>query len=244
MFCTLVVWFGIRYVFGDDWFDRLFPFETSYYILTQKWQLRMEKDPTIGNLLYDFYDTYTDESPGSSSRIQTSIQIRTVYNHPLYLAKHPAGAARLENIIQIGDTCIIFNPLGSNILSPEELDLRLLEAYNEPQTPADLEEVELYNTRPGHIDDRRGLSWGDLAREAAALANHTLTKLEWDESLMERTERVRDLRRVFNIERLIDSATAARDLSLEGENVEGEVFSRAKRMKQNRLIQIITCSLK
>jgi hypothetical protein len=103
--------------------------------------------------------------------------------------------------------------------------------------------VELYNTEPGHIDDRRGLSWGHLANEAAALASHVLTKSEWDESLAERTERARDLCRVSNVERLIDCATAVRDLD-SGENVEREIVRRAKRMKQNMSIQNIVRSLK
>jgi hypothetical protein len=34
MCSALVVWFVIRYVLGDDWSDRLFPFKTSLFTLT------------------------------------------------------------------------------------------------------------------------------------------------------------------------------------------------------------------
>jgi hypothetical protein len=76
---------------------------------------------------------------------------------PLYLSKRPGGADRLRNIVQIGATCITLNPWGPNILLLGELDLGLSKAYNEPQTPTDLEDKELYNTDREHINDRRGL---------------------------------------------------------------------------------------
>lgn len=109
-----------------------------------------------------------------------------------------------------------------------ELVRRLWEAYNERQSPVDLEEIEHYHTDPEYVDARRELgSWRHLAKDAVALACRELTKSEWDESLMERTERVRDLHRVSNVEMSLGCATAVRCLGFE-EDVEGEVFRRAK----------------
>jgi hypothetical protein len=119
MCSAIVLWFALRYTFGDDLFDRLFPFRRLPFILTQKWHLpfRMEEDLSRGNWLHDFFDSYTDDSHDTSSEVQPTVQVRTVYNHSKYLHKHPAGAARLQNVIEIGAECIVFSPLGPSIMS-------------------------------------------------------------------------------------------------------------------------------
>jgi hypothetical protein len=76
-----------------------------------------------------------------------------LYNHPLYPVKHPAGTERLHNIIQIGAECVVFDPLGPSIMSLEELDHSLLRAYNDEQTPADIEHLRLFETNPDFVDD-------------------------------------------------------------------------------------------
>jgi hypothetical protein len=245
---ALVPWFGLRYSLGDEFFERVFPFKRMLFILTQKWQLQMSKDFTRGNLLHDFYDSYREENCEPSPGTQTSLQVRTVYNHPLYLDKHPGGGGRLQNIIQIGTECIVFNPLGPSIMSLEELDHSLLEAFNKEQTPADIEEVELLETKADCIVPRHGpRSCGDLAQAARALANHTLTKAEWDESLTKRTEKARNLHFIFNIERLKKCVADAIEVGFEDnmgfdDNTEGAVFRQAKRESENRIFRTILSS--
>lgn len=227
MCSALVLWFGIRYALGDDFFDRVFPFRGLTFVLTQKWQLPLSKDSTRGNWLHDFYDFYTDEASDTTPETQASLQVRTVYNHPLYLVKHPAGTGRLQNILQLGAECIVFNPLGPSIMSLEELDHSLLKAYNDEQTPADIEQLELFKTRPDFVDDRRGSkSWGDLAKEGVAHANHMLSNSEWDESLVERTKLARNLRSIFNIKRLMGCVTSVIDEGF-GDITEEKVFCLA-----------------
>jgi hypothetical protein len=100
----------------------------------------MDEDLTLGNLLYDFY---TDETSDTTSETQASLQVRTVYKHPLYLAKHPGDADRLQNITQISAECVVFDPMGPSIMSLEELDHSLLKAFNNERTAADIDEVRL-----------------------------------------------------------------------------------------------------
>jgi hypothetical protein len=204
------MWFAVRYVVGDDWFDKLFPFKESSFFLTQTFHSKLNKERTRGNLLHYFYDAFPDETVETTS--ETNLQARTVYNHRSYLAKHPGGADRLQNIIQTGAKCIIFDPLGPNVLSMEELDCELMKAFNEQQTPADLEQVQLFETNPGYLDPRyKPKSWGDLARLATGFANYTLTLSQWNESLPERVKIARSFRKVFNIARLIECMTEVRD---------------------------------
>lgn len=237
MVSAVAKWFGIRYVFGDEWCDRVFPFKKLPVIFTQKWQLPMSEDLTVGNLLYDFYDPYTVETSDAASETQTSIQVRTIFNYPLYQAKHPAGVARLQNMIQIGLECVVFDPLGPSIMSLEELDHSMWEDFNNEQTPADIEEIELFKARPDIIDTRRGsMMWRDLAEVAGLLANRTLTKSEWDESVMKRTKQAQNLRLVFNVERLIECVTDAINMGLD-DNVEGEVFRIARKRNKNQIVR-------
>ncbi|EOA82635.1 uncharacterized protein SETTUDRAFT_34181 [Exserohilum turcica Et28A] len=123
-------------------------------------------------------------------------------------------------------------------MSVEQLDYSLLDAFNDEQTPADLAEIELFETDPDFIDPRCGSkSWKDLAEVVVALANYILTKSEWDESLMECTKQARDLHFIFNIEKLIECVTDAMEDS--GDNVEREVFRQARRKKNKRLFEMM-----
>ncbi|KAH4766329.1 hypothetical protein HBH62_253830, partial [Parastagonospora nodorum] len=74
MCSALVLWFGIRYALGDDFFDRVFPFRGLTFVLTQKWQLPLSKDSTRGNWLHDFYDFYTDKASDTTPETQASLQ--------------------------------------------------------------------------------------------------------------------------------------------------------------------------
>ena len=100
------MWMAIRYLIGDTLFDALFSFEKDEFILTQKWHVPMNKAESEGNLSYHFYD-----DPARST-IETWIGAKTVYNHPEYIAKHPGGTGRLQNVIRIHegdvDSFVIF----------------------------------------------------------------------------------------------------------------------------------------
>jgi hypothetical protein len=247
MWSVLTTWFAMRYVVGDDWFDKLFPFKESSFVLTQICYSKLNKERTRGNLLHYFYDAFPDETFETTS--ETNLQARTVYNHRSYLAKHPGGADRLQNIIQTGAKCIIFDPLGPNVLSMEELDRELMKALNEQQTPADLEQVQLFETNPEYLDPRYKLkSWGDLARLATGFANYTLTLFQWNESLQERVKIPKSFRKVFNIARLIECMTEVRDWvhkeNVKEENVEGEVFRIGKGKESRKFTQALLSSLK
>lgn len=67
----------------------------------------MNKAGTIENLLYDFYG-YSNTT--DALQWETRIWTRTVFNRPIYLAKHPGGTRRLETVTQIDDYNIDFDP--------------------------------------------------------------------------------------------------------------------------------------
>jgi hypothetical protein len=55
----------------------------------------MNETLTIGNLRYDFYDSYISEGSNTTLKIQISSQVKIVYSHLLYLVKNPGGAGYL-----------------------------------------------------------------------------------------------------------------------------------------------------
>ncbi|PVH90554.1 hypothetical protein DM02DRAFT_434232 [Periconia macrospinosa] len=236
MWNALVIWFGIRYVVGDEWLDRFFPFKSPNkpLVFTQSWQLRMEKDYTSGNLLHDLYDRPSEQESPDTPEPNTLVQARTVFNHPLYWFKRPWGTGRLQNVIQIGADYLCFDPSAPNILSRKELDEALRQRYNAQHTSEDDDQLKFYKTYPGLVHPRRPTkTFGDLAKEADELMSHTLSQADWDRSKADRTRSANGLRLIFNTKRLLTCLEDVRELYLEGQLKEGDFFDYAKRRKTN-----------
>ncbi|EHA21827.1 hypothetical protein ASPNIDRAFT_53663 [Aspergillus niger ATCC 1015] len=230
MWVALLLWMGIRYLIGDDLFHAIFKFEKGGFIITQNWDEPINKAGTVGNLLYPFYDSPSLHKIAYFWESQTRIQIKTIHNHESYLAKHLGGLRRLENVVQVDDDYIIFDPGAPQaILSRSGLEEKLMKAYNAPQSFADAERTWMYTTFPTYVHpDFAPKNWGSLAEEAKKYANHTLNEIEWEGSKSDRENQ--DYHLVFNFQRLIDSLGEARHGSFSGA-VNGDVLSRAKSLK-------------
>lgn len=217
MFCQLLLWMAIRYVIGDEIFDISFKFQKGQFALTQCWE---------DGLLEPFYD-----DPFHCVESQPRIQIRTFYNHPNYLSKHPGGVGILQNVVQIDACNMLFEPDGTqNVLSTTELEHSLIHDYNSLRNFADFEKLWFYMMAPDYVHpDFAPRNYGTLAEEAEEYADHILNEAEWGESRAERERKTRRLHRIFNFPRLIDC------LKIKDAPLIGNILFRASIMKIHRL---------
>lgn len=219
MFCQLLLWMAIRYVIGDGRFDKLFNFEKGQFNITPSWE---------NSLLEPFYD-----HPLHSLQSQSRIRIKTFYNHPKYLAKHPGGEEQLQNVIQIDADNITFDPTTSqNVLLATELEHSLMQGYNDPRDFADYERLWIYTADPNRVHpDFAPKNYGTLAKEAEEYVNHTLNESEWEESRDKREHNANGLHQIFNFERLL--ACLKNEDAHVNECI--NVLSRARMMKMDHL---------
>jgi hypothetical protein len=192
----------------------------------------MNETGTAGSLLHPFYDspqTKAANQPTSQTRIHT----RTVFNFRTYHAKHPAGISRLQNVTQIDEDYLIFDPTGSkNILSESELDQRLMEQYNAPQSTADLEKLSLWECiRDTNHPYFSHLSLADVSTAGRRCMNHTFDKSSWKATEAQRKEDAEGLYLAFNFERLITCIRETMD-ARRREVTEEDFWSRARRLKE------------
>lgn len=102
MFTQLSLWFGIRYMLGNERFNQCFG--RAPFFITQNVYNSIENSnkPYSGNPLYSFLsDKITDVA---------SVRVKHLTNTPLYPLKHPGGNYGGENCIVIGEQYYIFDP--------------------------------------------------------------------------------------------------------------------------------------
>ncbi|KAK2666609.1 hypothetical protein RAB80_017726 [Fusarium oxysporum f. sp. vasinfectum] len=56
MWCQLLLWMMIRFLLGDDLFNKAFKYKKGKFAFTQSWGSSMNEDCTEGDLLHSFYD--------------------------------------------------------------------------------------------------------------------------------------------------------------------------------------------
>lgn len=228
----LKIWIALLLTVGSSVLQEVMPFEEGQFALTQNWDIPMNETGTAGSLLHRFYDS-PQTKPANQLTSQTRIHTGTVFNFRTYHAKHPAGIARLQNVIQIDEDYLIFDPTGSkNILSKPELDQRLMEQYNAPQSTDDLEKLSMWEC----IGDRNHpyFSHLTLATVCAAgrrCANHTFDKSSWKATEAQRNEDAQGLVFAFNFERLITCVRETMDARRRGVTDE-DFWTRARRLKE------------
>ena len=220
----------MRYLIGDELFDKTFKFKAGQFILTQKWEIPMDEAGSMGNLPYHFYDDLSKGTTVSSEK-KSRLETRTVFNHSAFSGKHPGRVERLENATWVDGYYIVFDPESpQNILSGAELDQKLRRAYDDPQGPADFEKLELYTRFPNTVP-----SFGDfprksaetIAEEAKPLATTTLSDVQWEVSRGVRDYLARGLRRVLNFPRLVSYLQEAEEAYLDGDT-KYDVLCRTK----------------
>jgi DNA replication protein DnaC len=135
MFCQLALWFGLRYVLGNEAFDRLFgriPFHLTQLLYQP---LVSSVSPFAGNPLFSFMqETSLRGSPLSG------LDIVHIPNLEEYIFKHPAGTSQGENtLIFPNGNHVIFGEICS---SRTEVEERLRQAFNAPQDESDLLRIQ------------------------------------------------------------------------------------------------------
>ncbi|KAJ6783485.1 hypothetical protein PWT90_03518 [Aphanocladium album] len=119
---TIVLLALLRRFMGLKVFDAAFPLK--YLTVAQS-------PPTaLDHLLWAFFDPLHSQKPSTIPRVQ----LRTTFNHPRYLARHPLGSARLEHTICYGGQHIALTSSGLRVLSEEELQRSLMAAFNTPRS--------------------------------------------------------------------------------------------------------------
>lgn len=200
----LALWMGIRYVFGDEIFNRVFDNE-EIFTLTQTWNETPSEDNTQGSRLYQFYDAVD----GNRS---IRIKARTLDNHRTYQLKHPGGCGRLQNAIEIDGQYLLFDPDASRkSLSFAEVEQKLLTSYNATQDFADRKTLSLWGLIPDHVhDDFDPHTFGQMREWASSLVGRTLSI----ESLRLDRAQQDDVCEAFNFSRLKSYIEAALEQEL------------------------------
>ena len=198
IFCQLIIWMALRWMLGDEQFNRTFKFDQRKFFLSHEWD-RPTDGHTVGNLLFPFYDDVRETTLYAETRIRT----RTVWNHASYLEKHPGGMARLQNVTQVDGRFYIFDPETLiRILSEEELDQYNRKSYNAPRNHADFLKLELWRTFPNYTHpDFAPKSFGDKVKDAELYEHYTLDEQRWEKSKAARSLKGRC--GVFNFSRLV-----------------------------------------
>jgi hypothetical protein len=158
MGAQLFIALALRSTIGNKDFEMLFE---SKFRLTQRWAMSFLRPPSLGE--------------------QSRIQVRTVFNHPTYILKHPGGHARLYNVIQVDNDIIFFDPdAPQNIISEADLEQLLLQNYNAPRNYADEETLWLWRENPEHIHPHFApKDFGAMAKESDEYENHVLSETDW-----------------------------------------------------------------
>ncbi|KAJ6016430.1 hypothetical protein N7540_011021 [Penicillium herquei] len=211
MGCQIFILMGIRFMVGDDLFDRWCRFELGILAIRQQCYKPASPLNKVGNPLFYFFDMPVPDDTRNTLGSQARIRMRAFFNHRRYLAKHPKGTARLENVIQIDNNCILFRPgAAQSILSEEELEISFLKAYNAPRTLADEAEIRFYMQNPEKMHPYLKKTFGSLADEAQHFRDHCLTDSEWRDTIDDRKKMAHGYHLVLNFERLVSSLMKVR----------------------------------
>lgn len=176
MFAQLSLWFGIRYMLGNERFNQCFG--RAPFFITQSVYNGIEESsqPFSGNPLYSFLVR--------KDRATTpSVRVRHLANTPLYPFKHPGGNYGGENCIVIGDQYYIFDPHLEHTQGVTEADvLNLLrESFNQVRQPYDNNRLSLYAAKPEELHPKFFQTFGQLVEAAKQLQDKTLSEEEFAE---------------------------------------------------------------
>lgn len=176
MFAELSLWFGIRYMLGNERFNQCFG-RTPFFI-TQTVYNRMShgSKQNHGNPLYAFL------SPVKTVPFETVI-VRHIANSPLYPLKHPGENYGGENCIVMDGEYHIFDPCLPCIQPLTEMNVKNILRYqfNIERTVADSERISLYAKNPGAMNPRFSMSYETLIGLADNLAEKQLTEEEFNQ---------------------------------------------------------------
>lgn len=178
MFCQLAIWFGIRYVLGNEIFDTLFGRQALYVTQFNYSAPDTSSNPYTGSLLSSFMSGDAEIEDG----IAESIQISYVSNIQDYQYKHPGGEANGQNCILTPDGLYtIFSPFRAEKKFPKSVIQDILFGFfNAPQDTHDLECLARYEKFPDQTHPHHNMSLGLLKMFADDLKEKVISKPEWE----------------------------------------------------------------
>lgn len=170
MFCQLAIWFGIRYMLGNDKFDQLFG-KTPFYVTQMLYNpILSTTQPYLGNPLYPFFSM-------SSADVCSNIAIDYIPNHEFYPLKHPGGNANGANCVIIGKHYTTFDPELNPMQDKSVIEQMLQNVFNAPPNINDKEKIELYQTRePSSFHPKLQKSYSELIELSRSLSEYTTDK--------------------------------------------------------------------
>lgn len=174
MFCQLSVWFGIRYMLGDEKFNQVFgntPFHITQLLYEE---IKDPMKPYRGNPLYPFFVK-------GSVIGENSVGVVNIQNHPLYQIKHPGGNYQADNCMVIDGTYTIFDPNLPQTSGLQETDIEelLRKNLNAPQNVHDANKIALYAETPEKVHPKWGFTFKKLIEMSQNLANLKLDEHVW-----------------------------------------------------------------
>lgn len=175
VFCQLSIWFGIRYMLGDQIFNQVFG-NTPFY-LTQLIYGSIDdpQKPYLGNPLYPFFTS-------EITLEEKTVTIVHLSNDPLYQFKHPGGNYGGENCIVINGIYTIFDPhLAVKFgLKKNDVERLLLDTLNAPQNVNDKNRLSIYSEKdPSLIHQKLSMNFGILIGMAQSLADFEIDENSW-----------------------------------------------------------------
>ena len=177
MFCQLSIWFGIRYMLGNDTFNSLFG-RTPFYLTQLLYSLIPNPmKPYLGNPLFPFFEESSDLSSAEG------VSVSHVFNHTLYPIKHPGGNSVGQNCVVINGGYTFFAPtLPEKTLTKLGVQQLLLDSFNRDPDENDEAKLELYrNQNPREQHAKLGFSYGELTKLAEEYAEIKIESLDNDE---------------------------------------------------------------
>jgi hypothetical protein len=177
MFTQLSLWFGIRYVLGNERFNQCFgraPFFITQIVYNE---IENSNQPYTGNPLYSFLSNNKERS------VSPSVTVKHITNTSLYPLKHPGGNYGGDNCILIGKQYYIFDPhLEDKDVQgiSESAVLNLLRhAFNEERLQYDIDRLSLYASSPEEFHPKLFKTYGQLIAAADSLRDKKLTEEEF-----------------------------------------------------------------
>lgn len=154
MFTQLALWFGIRYMLGNERFNQCFGRAPLFITQLVFKAIDDNNKPYSGNPLYSFLSK-TPEIVEASA-----VMVKPLTNTPLYNYKHPAGADEGQNCIVIDGQYYIFG--APKALTKAEVLELLREAFNESRTEEDAWVLSEYAKTPENRHTRLDTTFADL----------------------------------------------------------------------------------
>lgn len=146
IFCQLGIWFGIRYVLGDNRFNNEFG-NQPFWITRSNFEAASEGFESQGSPLFSFFTTF----------IQDSVSIEHVFNDRDYRLKHPGGNNGGQNSLVIDNRYYTFTPLiARNGFTRTEVIQELLDALNAAPDSHDEEAIKVFFRNSDFFQSRYG----------------------------------------------------------------------------------------